>query len=116
MDISSTYFHTMSISRIQNTKDKYGGTMQKYMPIPILQLIPCAFSQNSRNGTNATQTESSNVVTYNPKVFCSTNLDIKVGDRISIINNSRPLGEFTASQPYYYDSHQEVTLLKLGEA
>lgn len=116
MDITSTYFHNMSISRLQDTIDEWGGTIQKYEPIPIMQLIPCAFSQSSRNSQNATQTDSVNVIKYNPKIFCDPNLDIIAGDRIEVRFNTRLLGSFTASEPYIYNSHQEIPLLKLGEA
>lgn len=116
MGIESTYFHVMSVSRMQDVVDEWGGTVQEYAPVPLLQLIPCGYSQSKRNGTNATQTESANVVSYNPKVFCAALLDIKAGDRITINFGDKVIGEFTASEPYIYDSHQEVPLLKVGEA
>lgn len=116
MSIESTYFHKMNISRLQDNVDEWGGTNQKYEPIPIMQLLPCAFSQSARNSTNTVRTESVNVVSYNPKIFCSLNLDIRAGDRIEIIFNSRSLGEFTASEPYLYPTHQEIPLMKVGEA
>lgn len=116
MDITNTYFHTMSISRIQDIKNEWGGTVQKYVPIPIMQLIPCAFSQSSRNGINTNIDNERNVIIYNPKIFCNPSLDIRAGDRIEVRFGARLLGEFEASEPYIYDSHQEVPLSKVGEA
>lgn len=115
LDISSTYFHSMSISRFQDTVNEYGITEQKYVPIPLLQLVPCGYSQSKRE-YNSTQTDNRNIIKYNPKIFCNPSLDIRAGDRIIINYNDRVIGEFTTSEPYIYDSHQEVPLLKVGEA
>jgi len=115
MGISSTYFHKLSISRMVETTDQWGGTSQKYGPVTSLQDIICGYSQGSRN-KNTTQTETRNVISYNPKLFCDPSLDIKVGDRVTINYNTMVIGEFTASEPYLYNSHQEVSLIRLGEA
>lgn len=115
MDISSTYFHLLSISRMAETTDEWGGTKQTYGPVTSLQNISCGYSQGSRN-KNTTQTETRNVISYNPKVFCDSSLDIKTGDRVTINYGIRVIGEFTASEPYLYNSHQEVSLIRLGEA
>lgn len=115
MDISSTYFHLLSVSRLTSTVDEWGGTSQKYSPVESLQLIACGYSQGSRN-KNTTQTESTNVISYNPKVFCDPSLIINAGDRVTINSDTRVIGEFTASVAYYYNSHQEVSLIRLGEA
>lgn len=119
MGIETTYFHTMSVSRMQDVVDQWGGTVQEYVPVPTLQVVACGYSQSKSGGkkeSNATQTESTNVITYNPKLFCSPILDIKAGDRITINFGIKVIGEFTASEPYIYNSHQEVSLLKVGEA
>jgi len=116
MNIKNTYFHVMSISRMQDIENEWGTTEQKYAPVPILQLIPCAFSQSSRNSKNTTRTESDNKVSYNPKVFCDTNLDIKPGDRLVITFKDRTVGEFTAGEAYWYSTHQEIPLMMVGEA
>lgn len=116
MNIKSTYFHVMSISRMQEIENEWGTTKQKLVPVPLLQLLPCAFSQSSRNSKNTTRTESENKVSYNPKMFCDTGLDIKVGDRVSITFANRLLGEFTTGEQYWYSTHQEVPLTMVGEA
>lgn len=117
LGIENTYFHAMSISRLQDLKDEWGATIQKYEPLDLLQLVPCGFSQN-RRGTeyNTTRTENRTIVETTPKVFCNPNLDIQAGDRITINYNTRVIGEYTAAEPYIYGSHQEVPLQKVGEA
>lgn len=117
LGIENTYFHSMSVSRMQDAKDEWGATIQKYEPIESLQNIPCAFSQNKR-GTeyNSIRTETRTIVETTPKIFCNSNLDIQTGDRITINYNTRVIGEYTSAEPYIYDSHQEVPLQKVGEA
>ena len=115
MDISSTYFHTLSVIRMGETTDQWGGTKQAYAPVTSLQDISCGYSQGSRS-KNTTQTETRNVISYNPKLFCDSSLDIKPGDRITIKYATRTTGTFTSGKAYYYNSHQEVPLTELGEA
>lgn len=113
--IEQTYFHSMSVSRFVDTVDEYGQTKQEYAEIPSLQLIRCGYSQSKRN-SNTTRTESVNQIVYQPKVFCDPTLDVRAGDRITINYNTRVIGEFTAGEPYIYDSHQEIPITKVGEA
>ena len=115
MGIESTYFHTLSIKRMGEIVDDYGGTTQAYADVPTLQDIVCGYSQSSRS-KNTTQTETRNVISYNPKLFCDPSLDIKTGDRVTIKYGIRIIGVFTTGKPYYYDSHQEVPLTEVGEA
>ena len=115
MGIESTYFHTLNVKRMGDTTDEWGGTIQGYADVPTLQDISCGYSQGSRS-KNTTQTEIRNVISYNPKLFCKPSLDIKTGDRVTINYNERVIGEFTTSEPYLYNSHQEVSLIRLGEA
>lgn len=116
MDINSTYFHSMSISRYSTTTDEWGKEVSEWNSVPALQLIPCALSQNNRNSTNTTQTESRNNILSNPKIFCNPNLDIRAGDRIEILFQGRYLGQYVSSMPYLYPTHQEIPLLLEGEA
>jgi len=115
MGIESTYFHTLSINRLGDTEDEFGGTNQAYADVSTLQDIVCGYSQSSRS-KNTTQTETRNVISYNPKLFCDPSLDIKTGDRVTIKYEERTIGVFTTGKPYYYNSHQEVPLTELGEA
>lgn len=116
MNIKSTYFHKMTVNRIQDIEDEWGGTKQGYSPVEPLILIPCAFSQSSRNSKNTKRTESENVIKYSPKIFCDPTLNILAGDRIEIMFNTRKIGEFTTSEPYLYSTHQEITLELIGDA
>ena len=116
MNIKSTYFHSMTVLRIQDIENEWGSTKQEYTPVESLMLIPCAFSQSSRNSKNTKRTESENVIKYNPKIFCDPELNILAGDRIEIVFNTRKIGEFTTSEPYFYSTHQEITLELLGDA
>jgi len=115
MGISSTYFHTLSVNRMVETTDQWGGTSQKYGPVTSLQDKSCGYSQGSRS-KNTIQTETRNVITYNPKLFCDPSLDIMTGDRITIKYGERTIGTYTTSKAYYYNSHQEVPLTEDGEA
>lgn len=116
MGIEQTYFHKMSVSRAGSGDSWDGDSTLTYAPVPLLQLITCAFSQSNRNTANASQTTAANTITYNPKIFCDPSLDIRAGDRITVNYGTRVIGTFQASEPYIYDSHQEIPLMKVGAA
>lgn len=113
--INQTYFHKMTVLRNETTEDEWGGVISGYHEVTGLISIPCAFSQSSRN-VNTSQTESTNEININPKIFCNPDLDIRVGDRIQVYWKTRYLGTFNASNPYIYNSHQEIPISRVGEA
>ncbi len=114
--IESTYFHIFSVERLQPIENEWGTTETSYQPVTSLQDIECGFSQASRNNINTTRTESTNIISYNPKIFCNSEFEIVAGDRITVKFGTRNIGVFTASEPYIYETHQEIPLLKVGEA
>ena len=116
MNITNTYFHHFSLSRIESVTDEWGKEKEGYKPVENLQLIPCGFSQRSRSRKNAEQTESVNVIEHTEKIFCDPTIEIRAGDRITIFLKTRDLGEFTASEPFIYDTHQEIPVYKKDEA
>lgn len=124
MGIESTYFHVMNISRIGDKEETDGSTVQDYVKVPLLQLLPCGYSQSKRNVMNAEQTDSVNKIVLVPKIFCDPALDVRVGDRLEVhfkIKTAagftlKKIGDFQASEPLLYDSHQEIPLLGEGEA
>lgn len=117
MDIESTYFHNFSIYREQKITNEFGQTLpSKFLQVQNLQNIPCAYSQSSRNSMNATQTTTTNRININPKIFCSPGIDVHAGDRVYIYYHGRLLGKFQTSETILYDSHQEIPILRIGEA
>lgn len=116
MNITSTYFHTFSLSRISGTTDEWGKEVEGYQPVETLQGQSCAYSQFSRRRKNQTQTSDVDKINYTNKIFCDPILDIKAGDRLTVFLGAKKIGEFTASVPAYYSTHQEVSLTREDEA
>ncbi|MNW55131.1 hypothetical protein D3C74_327770 [compost metagenome] len=74
---------------------------------------PCRISQKAL-GTNG-QTESTNNITYETKLFISPDIEVKQGDLIEVTRGSQ-LRSYTAGEPFPYPSHQEIILQRKDKA
>jgi len=109
--IESTYGHKATIKGYRESKTEYGST--KHDKVIVVEDILCALSQNSRN-FNTTQ-NLSNDISYTAKLFCSPDIEVNTGDEI-IVSIGFTTREFKAGEPYIYESHQEIPLLRESEA
>ena len=115
--ISSTYFHKFSVNRMGYVTNEFGQEVPDYAPVETLQNLKCGFSQFSKSKKNQSDsmTDTANVIVNTPKLFCSPEFELKIGDRITIYSGSRNVGEFVADYPYIYPTHQEVPLYRKVE-
>lgn len=75
--------------------------------------IPCRLSQKALGAGH--QTEAVNEIIYETKLFTQPDIEIMPGDTI-LVNRFGSLSEYTAGEPFVYGSHQEVSLLRKGQA
>lgn len=110
--IESTYFHKAIIKRHSSYKDEWDET--KPGLAVIYGNVPCAISQNS--GLNVTQTSPRNMVEYSTKLFCNPTYLIKPGDIVISVFENGLEREYQAGESIPYPYHQEVPLIREGEA
>jgi len=119
--IEKLYEDKCTISRYGPVKQPNGSTKQE------LQIVHadmhCRISQKSL-GSNG-QTESSNNISYETKLFISSDLEILQGDVLHIIRGRittsgwEPIAaekEYKAGEPFPYQTHQEVSLQRKDKA
>ncbi|QEK11691.1 hypothetical protein FQB35_04555 [Crassaminicella thermophila] len=112
--LEQTYFNRMKIIRITEIITEWDETISK--EITVASNIKCAVSQTRRSSYNAAQTNVANEIKYTPKLFCGPDVDIKVGDKLIITLENGMTREYKTGEPYLYSSHQEIPLLREGEA
>lgn len=111
--LESTYKHKVTIIGHREIETDYGET--KFQEIIVAENVKCGLSQGSRN-FNTTQTDMQNDIKYVAKLFCSPDIDIKIGDKLSVTFSNGLIREYTAGEYLFYESHLEVPLLREGEA
>ncbi|AJS59857.1 hypothetical protein [Paenibacillus sp. IHBB 10380] len=109
--IEKLYEDKCTISRYGPVKQPNGSTKQE------LQMVhadtPCRISQKAL-GSNG-QTESSNNISYETKLFISPDIEIKQGDTINVTRGTLA-HLYVAGEPFPYSTHQEVSLQRKDKA
>ncbi|MEC1178537.1 ABC transporter ATP-binding protein [Metasolibacillus meyeri] len=106
------YTDRARISRTEDYETTYGET--RLQPdLLIYDGVPCRISQKvlAVNG----QTETTNRIAYETKLFLSSQYKIKQGDKIAV---TRGLSTrlYTAGEPFLYADHQEISLQRKDNA
>ncbi|KYG90777.1 ABC transporter ATP-binding protein [[Bacillus] sp. KCTC 13219] len=106
------YTDRARVSRAEDYETSYGET--RLQPdLLIYEDVPCRISQKALavNG----QTETTNRIAYETKLFLSAQYNIKQGDKITI---TRGLSTrlYTAGEPFLYAEHQEISLQREDKA
>ena len=98
--------------------EKYKDTVTKETkiginPVPKYENEPCKVSQKILGKNN--QSDTTNEVTYEIKLFISPEIDIHQGDEVEATQFARTT-KYKAGESFIYASHQEVILSKDGKA
>lgn len=106
------YTDQANIMRSDNYVTSDGET--RLQPLAIVYAnVPCRISQKALP-TNS-QTESTNDIRYETKLFVSPEIQIHQGDTISVIRGSSSK-IYTAGEPFLYPNHQEISLQRRERA
>jgi hypothetical protein len=111
--IESLYDCTCTIRAYESLKDPIKkDTKQGINPVPKYADKLCRISKQrlSKN----TQTDTTNQVYYEIKLFIAPEIIIKQGDEIEVIKEGITT-KYTAGEGYPYVTHQEVILSKEGK-
>lgn len=113
--IESLYDYTCNICRYEKYKDPITKeTKTGINPIPKYENRPCRVSKQSLSKNN--QTDTVNQVSYELKLFISTEVEIKQGDEIEVTNALGIKTKYKAGEGFPYNTHQEVILTKDDKA
>lgn len=119
--IEKLYEDKCTISRYGPVKQPNGSTKNGLYAVYID--MPCRISQKAL-GSNG-QTESSNNISYETKLFISPDLEIFQGDALKVTRGRitasgwealGPEKEYTAGEPFPYQTHQEVSIQRKDKA
>lgn len=103
--LESTYEHTCNIIREVEVINEDTGVNEKVETV-IAEGIKCALSRKESSAEVLNGDIGSIVCTH--KLFINPRVDIKLGDRLEVINEIGEKGFYLASEPFYYKTHREV--------
>lgn len=113
--IESLYDCTCNIYRYEKYKDPVTKeTKTGINPIPKHEKQSCKVSKQSLSKNN--QSDTTNNINYELKLFIAPELDIRQGDTIEVINKLGITTKYKAGEGFPYSTHQEVILNKEDKA
>ena len=104
--IATLYFDVMDIYRKEKVVNEHGVTELKENL--IASNIKCSLDKKDEVTSNG---EVGSIVS-GYKVFCRPTVDIKIGDKLVITYNGLT-HTFEAGEPYPYQSHLEVPVIRM---
>lgn len=109
LQIEKLYEDTFSVERPTKVKDPI-TKQTNLVKMMVITEQPCKLSQTTTPKDG--QTEAQNNISYNSKLFCAPELDIRQGDIVIVTRKAgNRVYEFHAGEPFPpYQSHQEIGL------
>ncbi|NFC76750.1 hypothetical protein EXM99_08320 [Clostridium botulinum] len=113
--IESLYDCTCNIYGYEKYKDPATKeTKTGINPIPKYENQSCKVSKQSLSKNN--QTDTTNNINYELKLFIAPEVEIKQGDEIEVTNALDVKAKYKAGEGFFYYTHQEVILNKKDKA
>lgn len=103
-ELEMTYEDKVTIRRHEDVKI---GSVTRKEWVEKYTDQPCRISQKAL-GTN-NQTDTTNQIAYETKLFISPDVDILQGDRLEVTRGSLKRS-YIAGEPFLYPTHQEVSI------
>jgi hypothetical protein len=110
------YVDTANVFGSHKSTTTAGATRASTSSTPTISDIPCRVSQKELNSPIKSQSESQNNISYEIKLFCPPEYDIKTGDRIEVTRNGKVINIYEAGEPFLYPTHLEILLFRLDRA
>jgi hypothetical protein len=110
------YTDTANVYRYGKTTTTAGATRTGIGSTPTIEDMKCRISQKELNSPIQSQTPTENNISYEIKLFCSCDNEIKTGDRIEVTRNGKVIKTYEAGEPFPYLTHQEILLSRLDRA
>ena len=109
--IERTYADTCDIFK----SEEVDGIIQKEVRHKAFEGVKCALSQRGLRPT--AQTETTNNIRYDAKLFIAPEYEISAGCEIwAYAQQGRKLAFITSGEPFIYATHQEILLLRKDKA
>ena len=105
--IESTYQDRCDIYKL---KDKKIGSVTEKVMYKAYSQLKCALSQKSIKTAN--QTDQTNIIRYDAKLFIMPEIDIPAGCEIWVYSHGRKLRFISSGEAFVYETHQEIMLLR----
>lgn len=106
--IEKLYTDTCTITNLEN---KQNGRFTDQGEVVVCENQPCRISFNQQvNASDESDTVSRS--TIEPKLFISPDIEVKEGSRVAVTRGGRTFAYKASGQPAYYETHQEITLIK----
>lgn len=109
--VEKLYEDLATINRYAKGKKPSGETALILQPLH--KDIACRISQKAL-GSNG-QTEAQNEIRYEIKLFLAPEIEIHQGDVIEVTRGG-VVRTYTAGEPFFYPTHQEISLQKVAQA
>lgn len=109
--LEKLYEDRTTIRRRMDVETPWGETRQE--DVEIYKDQPCRISQKALGANKQTQVQ--NDIIYETKLFISPDIEILQGDRVEIIRG-RLIQGYTAGEPFFYPTHQEISLQRNDKA
>ena len=110
------YTDTANVYRYSKTTTTAGATRTGIGSTPTISNMKCRISQKDLNSPIQSQTQTENNISYEIKLFCSPDIEIKTGDRIEVTRNGKVIKTYESGEPFPYLTHQELLLYRLDRA
>ncbi|GAA4828004.1 hypothetical protein GCM10023310_00870 [Paenibacillus vulneris] len=108
-----TYDGLCTVSEFKPVKDPKNGAMRQ-QSVVVLENQPCALSQSSLPA--AYKTDTDNALDYDAKLFISSDVTIKAGSNIRVVQDGMDYEFEQTGEPFRYPTHQEIKLKRKARA
>jgi hypothetical protein len=110
------YTDTANVYGYTTTTTPAGITRKGKATEPTISNMPCRISQKSINSPIQNHTESNNTISYEIKMFCPPEYEIKAGSKIEITRCGKVIIIYETGEPFIYPTHQEIILHRFDKA
>lgn len=111
--IELTYEGLCTVTEFRQVKNPETKETEQ-QEVVVLENQPCALSQTSLATTQ--QTESTNDISYDAKLFLSPEVSILAGSRFRVNQNGMNSEFEQSGEPFRYPTHQEIKLKRIDRA
>lgn len=111
--VERNYTDRLTLERPVQGKKANGVTRANEEWQVLYENVPCRISQKALSSNR--QTDTTNDIDYEIKLFIAPETDIRQGDRCTV-NRDGVLRVLIAGEPFPYPSHLEVSMQREGKA
>lgn len=113
---NSLYADTLTVYRHSTSLNADGTTATNLTKVAVHENIPCRLSFGSSNDSPNDTDINKSPISIIPKIFCSTDIDIKSGDFIIVTRLNKAIYQGIVGRANIYETHQEILLSVEGDS